>query len=166
MEVRAVADITENELPGIGKKFTLETAEGGTVTVIVHLTGRRDVYYAIGDEEDPTAFALTDEEARRLSAVLGDTFYKPTPMDILRSALPAGGGIEMVQIRDGSAAAGRTLGELDVRRSTGVTVLGIRRGERTIPNPPASAAVLKDDFLIVMGAPEELRKLDRLIKKG
>ena len=161
-----MAEITENELPGIGKKFTLETAEGGTVTVIVHLTGRRDVYYAVGDEEDPAAFALTDEEARRLSAVLGDTFYKPTPMDMLRSALPAGGGIDMVQIREGSAAAGRSLGELDVRRLTGVTVLGIRRGEQTIPNPPASAKILADDLLIVMGAADELRKLDRLIRKG
>ena len=161
-----MADITENELPGIGKKFTLETAGGGTVTVIVHLTGRRDVYYAVDDEANPTVFALTDEEARRLSAVLGDTFYKPTPIEMLRSALPAGGGIEIVQIRDGSAAAGRTLGELDVRRLTGVTVLGIKRGEETIPNPPASATILKDDFLIVMGSGEELLKLDRFVKKG
>ncbi len=160
-----MADITENELPGIGKKFTLETVEGGTVTVIVHLSGRRDVYYTMDDDAKPTFFGLTDEEARRLSAVLGDTFYKPTPMDMLRSALPAGGGIDLVQITEGSAAAGRTLGELDVRRRTGVTVLGIRRGEETIPNPPASATILKDDYLIVMGGGEELQKLERLIRK-
>ena len=161
-----MAEITENELPGIGKKFTLETVEGGTVTVIVHLAGRRDVYYTVDDDDKPTFFALTDEEARRLSAVLGDTFYKPTPMDMLRSALPAGGGIDLVQIRDGSAAAGHTLGELDVRRHTGVTVLGIRRGQDTIPNPPASTTMLKDDLLIVMGGAEELRKLDKLIKRA
>jgi TrkA domain protein len=156
-----VADITENEMPGIGKKFTLETVEGGTVTVIVHLTGRRDVYYSVDDDAKPTFFALTDEEARRLSAVLGDTFYKPTPMDMLRSALPAGGGIE-----GGSAASGRTLRELDVRRQTGVTVLGIKRGAGTITNPPASAMLMRDDYLIVMGSAEELRKLERLVKKG
>lgn len=161
-----MADITENELPGIGKKFTLETVDGGTVTVIVHLTGRRDVYHSVDEEAKPTFFALTDEEARRLSAVLGDTFYKPTPMDMLRSALPAGGGIELVQINEGSPAAGHTLGELDIRRKTGATVLGIKRGEDTIPNPPASAKLLKDDFLIVMGGAEELRKLGRLVKKG
>ena len=161
-----MADITENEMPGIGKKFTLETVEGGTVTVIVHLAGRRDVYYSVDDDAKPTFFALTDEEARRLSAVLGDTFYKPTPMDMLRSALSASGGIQMVQIKEGSAAAGRTLRELEVRRQTGVTVLGIKRGEDTMTNPPASAMLLKDDYLIVMGSAEEQRKLERLIKKG
>jgi TrkA domain protein len=161
-----VAEITENELPGIGKKFTLETAEGGTVTVIIHLTGRRDVYYAADEDARPTVFGLTDEEARRMSAVLGDTFYKPTPMDMLRSALPAGGGIEMVQIKEGASAAGRSLGELDVRRQTGVTVLSIQRGDEKIPNPPASTRLQKDDLLIVMGTPDELRRLDRLIRKG
>ena len=161
-----MAEITENELPGIGKKFTLETAEGGTVTVIVHLTGGRDVYYSEGEDARPTVFALTDVEARRLSAVLGDTFYKPAPMEVLRQALPAGGGIDMVQIKEGSAAVGRSLGELDVRRQTGVTVLSIQRGEEKISNPPASTRLMKDDFLIVMGDAGELRKLDRLIKKG
>ena len=161
-----MAEITENELPGIGKKFTLETAEGGTVTVIIHLTGRRDFYYAVDDDARPVVFALTDEEARRLSAVLGDTFYKPAPVDMLRSALPAGGGIDMVQIREGSAAAGRSLGELDVRRQTGATVLSIQRGDQKISNPPASTRLQKDDLLTVMGGADELRRLERLIRKG
>jgi TrkA domain protein len=161
-----MAEITENELPGIGKKFTLETAEGGTVTVIIHLTGRRDFYYTVDDSDNPTVFALTDEEARRLSAVLGDTFYKPAQVDMLRSAIPAGGGIDMVQIKEGSAAAGRTLGELDVRRKTGVTVLSVQRGDEKISNPPAGTKLLKDDLLIVMGGADELKRLDRLVKKG
>jgi len=161
-----MADITENELPGIGKKFTLETAEGGTVTVIVHLTGRRDIYYSMDDDAKPIFFALTDEEARRLSAVLGDTFYKPTPMDMLTRALSSNGGIEVMQIRDGSAAAGHSLRELDLRQKIGASVLSIQRGEDTIPNPPASETLLKDDLLTVMGSAEALRKLEKLVKKG
>ena len=159
-------EITESELPGIGKKFTLSTVEGGIVTVIVHLNGRRDVYYSSEEEAEPAFFALTDEEARRLSAVLGDTFYKPTPMDMLRSALASSAGVELVRIKEGSAAVGRSLKEMDVRRQTGVSVLAIQRGERTIANPPASSSLEKDDMLIVMGGAEDLRKLERLVQKG
>ena len=159
-------EIAESELPGIGKKFTLSTVEGGTVTVIVHLTGRRDVYYSEEEEGNPAYFALTDEEARRLSAVLGDTFYKPTPMDILRTALSSSAGIELVRITAGSSAGGRSLKELDVRRQTGVSVLAIQRGPNTLANPSAGTVLEKDDLLVVMGSAEEVRKLDRLIKKG
>ncbi|MBM4247953.1 MAG: cation:proton antiporter regulatory subunit [Euryarchaeota archaeon] len=159
-----MADITENELPGIGKRFSLDTVEGGTVTVIAHLSGRRDVYYSTGEDRSPTFFTLTDEEARRLSAVLGDTFYKPAPMEMLRSALSASGGIELLHIAEGSPVVGRTLRELDVRRKTGATVVGIKRGEDTLTNPPASATLQRNDYLIVMGGSAQLRRLDRMIR--
>jgi TrkA domain protein len=158
-------EITESELPGIGKKFTLSTVEGGTVTVIVHLNGRRDVYYSEDEEAEPAFFALTDEEARRLSAVLGDTFYKPAPIDMLRSAIAAGAGVEL-RVREGWAAVGRSLRELDVRRQTGASVLAIKRGPETIVNPSASAVLRKDDLLIVMGGAEDLKKLERLVHRG
>ena len=110
-------------------------------------------------------FKLTDEEARRLSAVLGDTFYKPTPMEALRSAMSTKMSIDMVQVVKGALAVGKTLQELDIRRQTGVSVLAVQRGNKSIPNPPAATRLEGDDVLIVMGAPEEVKKLEKLIKK-
>ena len=37
-------DVTEAPLPGIGQRFDLRAAEGGAVTVVIHHSGRRDLY--------------------------------------------------------------------------------------------------------------------------
>lgn len=167
MEVRALSEILETDLPGVGKKFTLATIEGETVTVIVHTSGRRDVYFSADEDgdEEPAMFKLTDEEARRLSAVLGDTFYKPTPMEALRSAMASKMMIEMVQVMKDAVAVGRSLQELDIRRETGVSVLAVQRGDKGIANPPASTRLEANDVLIVMGGTDEVKKLEKLIKK-
>jgi TrkA domain protein len=159
-------DITEMDLPGIGKRFTISTSQGATVTVISHLTGRRDIYHSSGEEEEPALLTLTDEEARQLSAVLGDIFFKPTPMDMLRSALASSANIDMVRVPPGSKAVGGSLKEVDVRRQTGATVLAIQRGEETMANPPASTVLMDGDVLIALGTPEDLKKLEGLLQKG
>jgi TrkA domain protein len=159
-------DITETDLPGIGKKFTLSTAGGATVTVISHLTGRRDIYHSQEEDEEPSLMTLTDEEARRLSAVLGDIFFKPTPMDMLRSALASKAYIDLVHMPQGSPAVGSSLKELDVRRRTGASVLAVQRGEEMQANPPASVKLEAGDVLIALGTPEDMKKLERLLQKG
>ena len=159
-------DITETDLPGIGKKFTLTTAGGATVTVIAHLTGRRDIYHSREEDEEPSLMTLTDEEARRLSAVLGDIFFKPTPMDMLRSALASKAYIDLVHVLEGSSAVGGSLKELDVRRQTGASILAIHRGEEMQANPPASTKLEAGDVLIALGTPEDMKKLERLLQNG
>jgi TrkA domain protein len=164
--VLALKDITETDLPGIGKRFSISTASGGTVTVISHLTGRRDIYHSSGDEDEPVLLTLTDEEARQLGAVLGDIFFKPTPMDMLRSALASKANIEVVRVPPGSPAVGGSLKELDVRRHTGASVLAIQRGEETLANPQASTSLMEGDVLIAIGTPEDVKKLERLLQNG
>ena len=160
--------MVEIDLPGIGKKFTLTTAAGSTITVIVHLDGRRDVYYLKNSEDENPAsfFSLTDDEARRLSAVLGGTFFKPAPIDVLRSVLSPGTQIELVRVPPGFPSSGKTLMELDIRRQTGASVLAVQRGERTIPNPPAATRIQSGDVLIIIGTAEELRGLEGLLRRA
>ncbi|MEM4729584.1 MAG: TrkA C-terminal domain-containing protein [Thermoplasmata archaeon] len=163
-----MAEIIEIDLPGIGKKFTLTTVAGYTITVIAHLDGRRDIYYLKDSEDEDSAhvFSLTDEESRRLSAILGDTFFKPAPIDLLRSALAPTTQIELVRVPSGGPAVGKTLGELDLRRQTGASVLAVQRGDRIVPNPSAGTRVDGGDVLIVMGTAEELKKVETLLGRG
>ena len=164
--VLALKDITETDLPGIGKRFSISTASGETVTVISHLTGRRDIYHSADEEREPVLLTLTDEEARQLSAILGDIFFKPTPMDMLRSALASKAYIDLARVPGGSPAVGRSLGDLDVRGRSGASVLAIQRGDGMLANPPASTALEGGDALIVLGTPEDMKKLERLLEKG
>jgi len=78
---------------------------------------------------------------------------------------PAGGlevGIEQVRVEESSSFAGKTLGEMQVRRDTGVIVLAIRRADgQMLFNPPADAKISGGDHLIAMGEPQSLRRLEQ-----
>lgn len=73
-------------------------------------------------------------------------------------------GIEQVRVAERSSYAGRTLGEMDVRRDTGVIILAIRKssGEMAF-NPAAESRVAAGDHLIAMGEPKQLQKLEQLL---
>ncbi|MBI4873258.1 MAG: potassium channel protein [Acidobacteria bacterium] len=75
--------------------------------------------------------------------------------------------IEQVAVAGGSEVAGRSLAQVQVRRDLGVIVLAIRRGDgRMHFNPPADAVIAGGDCLIVMGEPENLRHLERLLSEA
>lgn len=72
--------------------------------------------------------------------------------------------IEQVRVGSGSQVVSKSLRELShIRKELGVSVLAIRRSDgRMVFNPGAEETIDENDFLIVMGAPDSLRKLERL----
>jgi voltage-gated potassium channel len=73
-------------------------------------------------------------------------------------------GIEQVEVLPGSDVDGKTLEEVQLGRVTGIIVLAIRRKEGRMEfNPAGDARVIGGDFLIVMGEPDSLPKLERLL---
>jgi voltage-gated potassium channel len=73
-------------------------------------------------------------------------------------------GIEQVRVAGGSVLAGKTLGEMQVRRETGVIVLAIRKADgQMFFNPEADAEIAGGDHLIAMGEPQGLRRLEKLL---
>ena len=73
-------------------------------------------------------------------------------------------GIEQVEVLNGSDVDGKTLEEIRLRRELGVIVLAIKRKEGKMEfNPAADARLSGGDFLIVMGEPESLPKLEMML---
>jgi voltage-gated potassium channel len=73
-------------------------------------------------------------------------------------------GIEQVQVGHRCAFAGKSLEEMAVRRETGVIVLAIRKGNgEMLFNPPPEAKVVSGDYLIAMGEPQSLQKLEHVL---
>ena len=61
--------------------------------------------------------------------------------------------------------ANRTLGDLHVRRQHGVMVAAVRRVDGTLVPTPGAETVLKPgDVMIVIGAPDKVRELDRAMR--
>ncbi|MDX1430396.1 MAG: TrkA C-terminal domain-containing protein, partial [Rhodothermales bacterium] len=56
-----------------------------------------------------------------------------------------------VAVRQGSPAAGKTLGELELRRRFGLTVLAVRRDTRTTASPAGDFLVQPGDRLVLVG---------------
>ena len=67
--------------------------------------------------------------------------------------------INTFRVHEGSLVAGRSIGEIGLRKNHGITLLAIRRDSRTLSNPGSDMKVEEDDVLVVMGTPENLAGL-------
>jgi CPA2 family monovalent cation:H+ antiporter-2 len=59
----------------------------------------------------------------------------------------------------------RSLGDLEIRAQSGASVLAVRRGDDTTPNPSADFALRAGDSLLVLASPPELRQLRELLAR-
>jgi CPA2 family monovalent cation:H+ antiporter-2 len=59
--------------------------------------------------------------------------------------------IKWVPLHDGSPIVGRSLGELEVRKKTGASVVGVIRDDKLIANPEAGFGFLRGDLVAVIG---------------
>ncbi len=148
-------DIREQELPGIGRHYSVP-AEGGEVSVVIHHSGRRDLY--LSDEagrRPPSVATLSDNQARRLGAVLAGAYFQPTLANRIESVV---GGllIDWVTIGPDAPGAGRSIAELQVRRRTRMTIVAILRGDDVIVVPEPTEVLGTGDQVVVVGRPEDL----------
>jgi len=71
--------------------------------------------------------------------------------------------ISMLSIADNSPLAGNSLAKMKIRSKYGTLILAIRRNSQIISNPDSKMQLFAKDELFVLGAPEKISELDRLI---
>ncbi len=151
-------EVSEQNLPGIGRRYTLRCADGGDVVVVVHNSGRRDLYVVEPGEqpdEPQAAVTLTDDQARRLGAVLGGAYFKPAVVSEVEAVI---GDllIDWVTLRPESPGTGHSIADLEIRRRTRMTVVAILRGDESILAPEPTEVLAAGDRLVVVGRNEDL----------
>ena len=72
--------------------------------------------------------------------------------------------VSTLRVEPGGALAGAALGETDLRRLFGLSVVAIRRGDGMISNPGADTVVEPGDRLIVLGLSEEVNAASELFR--
>jgi TrkA domain protein len=149
-------EMHEQELPGIGRRYDQAT-EDGQVSVVIHHSGRRDLYVTEtgGRTRVPTVVTLTDDEARRLGAVLAGAYFQPSIAQRI-DAVVGGLVIDWVTVRTDSPSADRSIADLEVRRNTRMTIVAILRGEEVIVVPEPTEVLRPLDKLVVIGRPDDL----------
>ena len=115
--------IKEAELPGLGKKFEISLDNGDRVAVVILDEGNREVYYFPAGEEDAlSSVTMTDQEARQVGAIISGSFYQPHLLEKLETAV-ADLHIEWIKVQEGSEVAGKSIGELGLRKNHGIIVI-------------------------------------------
>jgi CPA2 family monovalent cation:H+ antiporter-2 len=81
------------------------------------------------------------------------------------AALFAAATVDNIQIQPEHPARDRTLQELDIRRTTGATVIAIVRNAEAVTNPGPFFRLATDDILVLLGSHQELDKAADLLTR-
>jgi voltage-gated potassium channel len=72
--------------------------------------------------------------------------------------------IEEIRIKEESKLKGKTIGELEVKRKTGATVLAVKKSQGGFElHPSAGTMIEAGDTIVVLGTPHELHDLENMM---
>lgn len=158
--------IYEADVPGVGKRYEIETRDDERLVVIVHHDGKRELYRRPHPDADAEKlFDLSSSEARETATVLQGADFQPLDLDDVD--VPLGSAImEWVEIPEGSPITGQTIEETQLRQQTGATVAVIQRDAETFASPSADTVLHPEDILVVIGSRAEQQAFRNLIETG
>ena len=153
-------EIRESDLPGVGKKFSGRTAAGEEIVVVIHHDGVRELFRFTDDPDRPESVTrLTDQEAHRIGAVLSGAYFQPVSEDAVLEVMK-GLHLRWFPVATVSFFAGRSIGDLQIRSRTGVSVIAIIRGRDThLPNPSPDEILQVGDTVVAIGTVEQMERL-------
>lgn len=97
---------------------------------------------------------------------LAHLILSPTVVDFFDTVLKRGDeslNLEGITVREGATVIGQSLAELQVRETTGATVLVVLRENRVLPNPHPELVLHPGDQMLALGTTEQLDRLENLV---
>jgi CPA2 family monovalent cation:H+ antiporter-2 len=76
--------------------------------------------------------------------------------EVVRGMLPGMGAIVPLKVEEGSVAAGKTLGQLNLRGRTGATVVAVSRDNERNPAPTSATRLATGDLVAVTGSEQAI----------
>jgi TrkA domain protein len=158
-----VAEVDETQLPGIGIRYDFTTEAGQRLAVLVHRTGRRDMFVYSTEDPDESEISLTlrPDDARTLSELLGAAQVAQHLAALQQQV--AGISLAWITVDRASAWANQRLADAAIHTETGVSVVAILDGDNITPAPGADDVLVAGATIVAIGRPEGLEALtDRL----
>lgn len=158
--------IYEADVPGVGKRFEVETGDGERLVVIIHHDGKRELFRRENPDADAEKlFDLSSKEAREVATVLKGADFQP--LDLEDVDMPLGGAIlEWVEVPAESPITGDTLEEAQVGEHTGATIVAVQREDETLASPSAETTIETGDILVAIGTRRQQQALRDLVESG
>jgi CPA2 family monovalent cation:H+ antiporter-2 len=118
--------------------------------------------YLVPRETINRAIADTRKNAYEMLRSIPGTPYSAASIKQLLPDIEVGSE----RVEPGCQAEGKTLRELELRTRYGITALAIQRGSTTQSNPNPHERLLRNDLLLILGAPEKLDQLAVLFESA
>jgi len=163
-----MSTISETFLPGVGRKFQVETTSGDRLVIVIHDDGTRELYHFTrrNMERPSSVLRLSDGEARQIAGIVGGLTYVPRSLPMAEIVLEDL-VLEWFTIEPEAACIGRTIRELEVRKRTGASIVSIIEPDQTKrTNPEAHTVLNQGATLIVAGDRRSIDALKRLLIQG
>ncbi len=160
--------ISEVFLPGVGRKFQVETVSGDRLVIVIHDTGLRELYHFTRKNMDrpDSVLRLTDGEARQVAGIVGGLTYVPRSLPMAEVIL-GDLVLEWFTVEPGAACIGRSIAELGVRKATGASIVSIFGPDQTKHTNPGPETVINEGAtLVVAGDRPAIDSLKRLLVDG
>jgi len=153
---RSSMSIRSREMPGIGKKYELDTDFGDRVSVIQLESGGAQLYVSSRNGECGSA-ELTLSESIRVSNILAGPVLKAEDEGVSMifsslSDLP----IELHTYTLGPKTTGKSISDLKVRSKTGATVVAVSSSGESTLNPCPDFRFSEGDSVLVIGEEEQI----------
>ena len=155
--------VRESDLIGIGKKYQIETEAGDHMVVVIHDDGRRELYrYDQEESESKCVMTLSDEESRQVAGIIGGLSYKPKALETIELELDDL-SIEWIKVSQHSPALGKSIGDLEVRKRTGASIIAaIKEGDSVI-NPGPDYVMSADTTIVVAGKRNHIKLIKEIL---
>lgn len=163
-----MSTIGETFLPGVGRKFQVETTSGDRLVIVIHDDGTRELYhFARRNLERPSSvLRLSDGEARQIAGIIGGLTYVPRSLPMAEVVLEDL-VLEWFMIEPGAACIGKTIRDLQVRTRTGASIVSIIEPDQTKrTNPEADTVLNEGATLIVAGDRRTINAVKLLLVEG
>jgi TrkA domain protein len=159
-----MSSVNETRLPGVGIRFDFVTGDGSKVVVINHHSGRCEIMLCSRDDPDACheVLRLEREDTRSLAEALGQSQVteEVTAMRLSMQGL----SIDWLTIAAGSQAAHSTVHDVEHEDEEAASIVAVIRDDVTIASPPSTFTLRAGDTAVVVGTPEGVDALSRLLR--
>lgn len=155
-------------LPGIGKKYSLISSDGVEVYLILHFNGKREFYISESDKGVDYNFSLTPSEAMdvamKMMDVNNDTVVQEDfeRFNLIRKQML----VDWLKVNPGSHLAGLTIEQAEHQVPDGVSIVGVSRDDDIMPKPPQDFVIAEEDILLVIGEYDSIDAFEDACKVG